>query len=65
MTSWRACPSLSEPLNSSSAPAGASQHMSRTKDAYGFKPGEIRYFVELYLADPTVALEYVPGTFEH
>jgi hypothetical protein len=39
--------------------------MSRTKDAYGFKPGEIRYFVELYLTDPAAALDYVPGTFEH
>ena len=39
--------------------------MSRTKDVYGFKPGEIRYFVELYLVDPTAALEYVPGTMEH
>jgi polyferredoxin len=39
--------------------------MGRTKDAYGFTPGEVRCFVELYLQEPAVALEYVPGTYEH
>ncbi|GAB4283358.1 MAG: 4Fe-4S binding protein [Coriobacteriia bacterium] len=37
-----------------------------TRERYGVSPGEVRYWVELYLTDPAAAGEYVPGAaFEH
>jgi hypothetical protein len=37
--------------------------LKNLKDTYGCSPGEVRAFVDYYLADPAGALSYVPGQF--
>jgi len=43
--------------------AEQAQALKDLKDIYGAYPGDVRAFVDAYLADPSVADTYVPGQF--
>ncbi len=40
--------------------AEQSQAIKDTKDVYGYSPGDVRTFIELYREDPTAAMSFVP-----
>jgi hypothetical protein len=37
-----------------------SKAIKDTKDVYGYSPGDVRTFIELYREDPVAALAFIP-----